>query len=60
MKNDKKEKYANNKIKRKEKKTKELLAPFNIKPENEIFRDGSVKIKAKRLLAKKNKLNVQS
>lgn len=52
MKENKKDKYANNKIKRKVKKTKELLAPFHIRPENEIFRDGSVKQKAKHLLAR--------
>lgn len=47
-----KDKYANNKIQRKAKKTKELLAPFRVKPEIEIFRDGNVKEKAKKLLAR--------
>ncbi|XP_026809036.1 ribosome biogenesis protein BRX1 homolog [Rhopalosiphum maidis] len=55
LKDNKKDKYANNKIQRKAKKTKELLAPFRVKPENEIFRDGNVKEKAKHLIAKNKK-----
>lgn len=52
LKDNKKDKYTNNKIQRKAKKTKELLAPFRVKPEIEIFRDGNVKEKAKHLLAR--------
>jgi hypothetical protein len=50
LRDSKKDKYTNNKIQRKAKKTKELLAPFRVKPENEIFKDGSIKEKAKKLL----------
>ncbi|VVC44966.1 Brix domain,Anticodon-binding [Cinara cedri] len=55
LKSKKDDKYANNKIQRKAKKTKELLAPFRVKPENEIFRDGDIKDKAKRILLSKKK-----
>lgn len=52
MKENKKDKYVNNKIQRKAKKTKELLESFRVKPEIEIFRDGNVKEKAKKFLAR--------
>lgn len=52
LKDNMKDKYTNNKIQRKAKKTKELLAPFRVKPEIEIFRDGNVKEKARNLLAR--------
>jgi len=55
LKDNKKDKYTNNKIQRKAKKTKELLAPFRVKPEIEIFRDGNVKEKAKYLINKNKK-----
>jgi len=31
------------------------LAPFRVKPENEIFRDGNVKEKARNIIARQNK-----
>ncbi|XP_050429418.1 ribosome biogenesis protein BRX1 homolog [Adelges cooleyi] len=51
----KKDKYANNKIQRKAKKTKEFLESFRVKPEIEMFRDGNVKDKARKLLARDKK-----
>ncbi|XP_050531932.1 ribosome biogenesis protein BRX1 homolog [Daktulosphaira vitifoliae] len=55
LKESKKDKYTNNKIQRKAKKTKELLKSYRVKPEVEMFRDGNIKEKAIKLLAKDKK-----